>query len=108
MDSVKDNKTLDFPFPVWTVDKKDFWEQEQLQSRVDEYNRLLNYCHELEKQICVLESDDSPSKHRQFNYQNNTISPIEFLDEYKTLIFLIINILFIVLICIFFYYHPEI
>jgi hypothetical protein len=107
MDLVNNNKKENTPFSSWSVDKKDIWEQDELQSKVDEHNKLLNYCHDLENQITILKSEDYQSKHRQFEYQEEIIPLLVFLEKYRTLIFLVINILFIILISIFFYYHPE-
>jgi FtsZ-binding cell division protein ZapB len=107
MDLVNNNENGNTPFSSWTVSKKDVWEQDELQSKVDEHNNLLNYCHDLENQITILTSEDSHLKYRQFEYQEEIIPLLVFLEKYRTLIFLVINILFIILISIFFYFHPE-
>jgi hypothetical protein len=107
MESANSQEFGESPFSVWTFEKKDIWKQEQLQSKVDEYNRLLSYCNELENKLDVLGAKSGHQQFSQVNFQGSAKNKIIFLEEYKTLIFLGINILFIIFITIFFYYHPE-
>ena len=91
-------------FPAWTFEGNDIWKQEQLKSKVDEYNRLLTYCNELETKLQALDVDSNLNHESQTILSESTKNKLVFLEEYKTLIFLIINILFIYFHIIIYYY----
>jgi len=107
MESANYKESRESSFPAWTFDDNDIWKQEQLQSKVDEYNRLLTYCNELETKLQALDVDSNLNHESQTILSESTKNKLVLLEEYRTLIFLIINILFIIFICVFFYNHPE-
>ncbi len=99
-------------FSEWTYENEETWNKEVVQEKVEEYNRLLEYCLEMESKV---ESSLQGSKAKLNLAADNTIDTgkvlhheVSFIEDNKTIIFLILNILFIIFISYFFFKHPEV
>ncbi len=98
-------------FSEWTYENEETWNKEVVQEKVEEYNRLLEYCLEMESKV----ESSQGSKAKLNLAADNTIDTgkvlhheVSFIEDNKTIIFLILNILFIIFTSYFFFKHPEV
>jgi uncharacterized membrane protein len=98
-------------FSEWTYENEETWNKEVIQEKVEEYNRLLEYCLEMESKVEASQG----SKAKLNLAADNTLDTgkvlhqeVSFIEDNKTIIFLILNILFIIFISYFFFKHPEV
>jgi hypothetical protein len=98
-------------FSEWTYEVEETWNKDQVQEKVEEYNRLLKYCLEIEGKVGLvqdskaklnLSAENTPDTGKVLHQE------ISFIEDNKTVIFLILNILFIIFTTYFFFKHPEI
>jgi hypothetical protein len=98
-------------FSEWTYEVEETWNKDQVQEKVEEYNRLLKYCLEIEGKVGLVQdskaklnlaAENTPDTGKVLNQE------ISFIEDNKTVIFLILNILFIIFTTYFFFKHPEI
>jgi hypothetical protein len=110
MKSESGKKNVQINFSKWTIEEKESWKKEMVKEKAEEYNRLLAYCHELEGKVESLQgskpklnltADQSPDTGKVLHQE------ISFIEDNKTIIFLVLNILFIIFTTYFFFKHPE-
>ncbi len=106
----KQNKNInsnDGKFRSWEY-KKQTWDKNEVKRRVDEYNRLLDYCFELDSQKSPQVRQITQNLyHSQRQHTNREET---FFEQNKTTVFLVINLLFIAFVSIYllFFNEPEI
>lgn len=103
----KNSNNQDGSFTTWAF-KKQKWDKNEVMKRVDEYNRLFEYCSELQNQ-----KTNTPRQvnFRQPHFERQSYSEQEGrFEENKFLFSVILNILFILFIVIYFgfFNDPEI
>lgn len=86
------NRTND-DFTTWTY-KKQKWQSNEVKNRVEEYNRLFEYCLILQNHKTD-QSIDQVQKHYNFE-RSHVYKEDSLFESNKTLIFFILNIVFIV------------
>ena len=98
-------------FSEWTYEVEETWNKDQVQEKVEEYNRLLKYCLEIEGKVELvqdskakinLSAENTPDTGKVLHQE------VSFIEDNKTVIFLILNILFIIFTTYFFFKHPEV
>lgn len=98
-------------FSEWTYEVEETWNKDQVQEKVEEYNRLLKYCLEIEGKVegvqdskakLNLAAENTPDTGKVLHQE------VSFIEDNKTVIFLILNILFIIFTTYFFFKHPEV
>lgn len=98
-------------FSEWTYEVEETWNKDQVQEKVKEYNRLLEYCLEIEGKVeLVLDSKAKLNLVAENTSDTGKVlhQDVSFIEDNKTVIFLILNILFIVFTTYFFFKHPEV
>jgi uncharacterized membrane protein len=98
-------------FSEWTYENEETWNKEVVQEKVEEYNRLLEYCLEMESKV-----EASQGSKAKLNLAADNMldtgkvlhQEVSFIEDNKTIIFLILNILFIIFTSYFFFKHPEV
>ena len=98
-------------FSEWTYEVEETWNKDQVQEKVEEYNRLLKYCLEIEGKVELVQdskakinlaAENTPDTGKVLHQE------VSFIEDNKTVIFLILNILFIIFTTYFFLKHPEV
>ncbi|NBW02609.1 MAG: hypothetical protein EBR87_02680 [Cytophagia bacterium] len=98
-------------FSEWTYEVEETWNKDQVQEKVEEYNRLLKYCLEIEGKVELVQdskakinlaAENTPDTGKVLHQE------VSFIEDNKTVIFLILNILFIIFTTYFFFKHPEV
>jgi len=98
-------------FSEWTYVVEETWNKDQVQEKVEEYNRLLKYCLEIEGKVELVQdskakinlaAENTPDTGKVLHQE------VSFIEDNKTVIFLILNILFIIFTTYFFFKHPEV
>jgi len=98
-------------FSEWTYEVEEAWNKDQVQEKVEEYNRLLKYCLEIEGKVELVQdskakinlaAENTPDTGKVLHQE------VSFIEDNKTVIFLILNILFIIFTTYFFFKHPEV
>jgi hypothetical protein len=100
----KNNNSNDGSFTTWAF-KKQKWDKNEVKRRVDEYNRLFEYCSELQNQ-----KSNTPRQvtFRQPHFERQSHSePEGEFEENKFLFSVILNILFIIFIVIYFGFFND-
>ncbi len=104
----KNSSDKDGSFTNWNYRNEKKWDKNQIKKAINEYNRLFDYCSELENQ-----KTNSPRQvsFRQPHFERQIKSePEGIFEEYKFLFSFILNILFILFIIVYFGFFngPEI
>ena len=98
-------------FSEWTYEVEETWNKDQVQGKVEEYNRLLKYCLEIEGKVELVQDSKSKLNLAAENTPDTgkvLHQEVSFIEDNKTVIFLILNILFIIFTTYFFFKHPEV
>ncbi len=98
-------------FSEWTYENEETWNKEVVQEKVEEYNRLLEYCLEMESKVESSQGSKAKLNLAADNTQDTgkvLHHEVSFIEDNKTIIFLILNILFIIFTSYFFFKHPEV
>ena len=98
-------------FSEWTYENEETWNKEVVQEKVEEYNRLLEYCLEMESKVESSQGSKAKLNLAADNTQDTgkvLHQEVSFIEDNKTIIFLVLNILFIIFTSYFFFKHPEV
>lgn len=98
-------------FSEWTYEVEETWNKDQVQEKVEEYNRLLKYCLEIEGKVELVQDSKAKLNLAAENTPDTgkvLHQDVSFIEDNKTVIFLILNILFIIFTTYFFFKHPEV
>lgn len=110
MKSDSDQNAKKINFSGWTYEENESWKKDWVKEKVDEYNRLLDYCHELEGKLVSLQGSKPKLNLAADNTQDTgkvLQQEVSFIEDNKTIIFLVLNVLFIIFTTYFFFKHPE-
>ena len=104
----KNSSNKDGVFSIWNYRNEKKWDRNQIKKAIDEYNRLYNHCSKLENQ-----KTNTPKQaiFQQPHYESQSHSePEGIFEKNKFLFSVILNILFVIIIVIYFgfFNDPEI